>query len=110
VRAKTVVEGANGPTTPDADKIMADAGIEVVPDILANGGGVATSYFEWVQDLQQLFWSEDDVERRLESFMQAAFQKVADRADADNLSLREAALVVGVGRVAEAHAWRGLYP
>jgi glutamate dehydrogenase (NAD(P)+) len=110
VRAKMVVEGANGPTTPEADKIMTDAGIEVVPDILANGGGVATSYFEWVQDLQQLFWSDEDVERRLESFMQAAFQEVADRADADNLSLREAALVVGVGRVAEAHAWRGLYP
>lgn len=110
IKAKMVVEGANGPTTPEADALLNDSGIEVVPDILANGGGVATSYFEWVQDLQHLFWSADDVHRRLESFMQSAFREVADRADADDLSLREAALVVGVGRVAEAHALRGLYP
>jgi glutamate dehydrogenase (NAD(P)+) len=110
VKARFVVEGANGPTTPDGDKILEDRGVVVVPDILANSGGVAVSYFEWVQDLQAYFWSEDEVNDRLKVLMERAYAEVAQLAHDKGLSLRTAAQVIGVGRVADAHRTRGLYP
>jgi glutamate dehydrogenase (NAD(P)+) len=110
VRARFVVEGANGPTTPDADKILEDRGVVVVPDILANSGGVAVSYFEWVQDLQAYFWSEDEVNDRLKALMESSYAEVSQLAADKGLSLRTAAQVIGVGRVADAHRTRGLYP
>ncbi len=110
VQARFVIEGANGPTTPDGDAILEDRGVVVVPDILANSGGVAVSYFEWVQDLQAYFWSEDEVNDRLKILMENAYAEVSTLAQAEKLSLRTAASVIGVGRVADAHRTRGLYP
>jgi glutamate dehydrogenase (NAD(P)+) len=110
VRARFVVEGANGPTTPDADEILAENGVLVVPDILANSGGVAVSYFEWVQDLQAYFWSEDQVNDRLQALMERAYGQVSALASERKVSMRTAAQMIGVGRVAEAHRTRGLYP
>jgi glutamate dehydrogenase (NAD(P)+) len=110
VKARFVVEGANGPTTPDGDAILEDRGVVVVPDILANSGGVAVSYFEWVQDLQAYFWSEDEVNDRLKIMMERAYGEVSELATSEGLSLRTAAQVIGVGRVADAHRTRGLYP
>ncbi len=110
VKARFVIEGANGPTTPDGDKILEDRGVVVVPDILANSGGVAVSYFEWVQDLQAYFWSEDEVNDRLKVLMEHAYEQVSELARDKGLSLRVAAQVIGVGRVADAHRTRGLYP
>ena len=110
VRARFVVEGANGPTTPDGDAILEARGVTVVPDILANSGGVAVSYFEWVQDLQAYFWSEDEVNDRLKAIMEKAYAQVSALALERGVSLRTAAQMIGVGRVAEAHQTRGLYP
>ena len=110
VRARFIIEGANGPTTPDADAVLEERGIVVVPDILANAGGVAVSYFEWVQDLQAYFWSEDEVNDRLKVLMEAAYEEVSALAADRGVSLRTAAQMIGVGRVAEAHRTRGLYP
>lgn len=110
VQAYFVVEGANGPTTPEADAILADRKIVVVPDILANAGGVAVSYFEWVQDLQAYFWSEDEVNDRLRQLMESTYTMVSGLARERKVSLRTAAQMIGVGRVAEAHRTRGLYP
>jgi glutamate dehydrogenase (NAD(P)+) len=110
VRARFVVEGANGPTTPDGDEVLESRGVRVVPDVLANSGGVAVSYFEWVQDLQAYFWTEDEVNDRLKRLMESAYDQVSDLARERGLSLRTAAQVIGVGRVAEAHRTRGLYP
>jgi len=110
VRARFVVEGANGPTTPDGDAVLEDKGVVVVPDILANAGGVAVSYFEWVQDLQAYFWSEDEVNDRLKVLMERAYADVSALARERGTSLRTAAQMIGVGRVAEAHRTRGLYP
>ncbi|MCW2601002.1 MAG: gdhA [Frankiales bacterium] len=110
VKARFIVEGANGPTTPDGDAILEDRGVVVVPDILANSGGVAVSYFEWVQDLQAYFWSEDEVNDRLKRLMENAYGEVSALAYEQGLSLRTAAQVIGVGRVADAHRTRGLYP
>ena len=110
VRARFVVEGANGPTTPDGDAILESRDILVVPDILANAGGVAVSYFEWVQDLQAYFWSEDQVNDRLQDLMERSYGRVAALAAEHGVSLRTAAQMIGVGRVAEAHRTRGLYP
>jgi glutamate dehydrogenase (NAD(P)+) len=110
VRARFIVEGANGPVTTDADQILEDRDVVVVPDILANGGGVAVSYFEWVQDMQAYFWTEDEVNERLAALMARAYDEVSFLAAERKVSLRMAAQMIGVGRVAEAHRTRGLYP
>src|SRR3954453_8747189 len=110
VRARFIVEGANGPTTPDADAGLEERGVHVVPDILANSGGVAVSYFEWVQDLQAYWWTEDEVNDRLKAIMEGAYSEVSILAQERGVSLRTAAQMIGVGRVAEAHRTRGLYP
>jgi glutamate dehydrogenase (NAD(P)+) len=110
VKAGFVVEAANGPTTPDADQILAENGVLVVPDVLANSGGVAVSYFEWVQDLQAYFWTEDEVNDRLKRMMEEAYAQVSSLASERKVSLRVAAQMIGVGKVAEAHRTRGLYP
>jgi glutamate dehydrogenase (NAD(P)+) len=110
VKARVVCEAANGPVTFEADKILHDRGIFVVPDILANSGGVTVSYFEWVQDIQAYFWSEEEVNERLRQIMERAFNEVYSVAKEKNLSMRQAAHWIGVGRVAEAHLTRGLFP
>ncbi|MFP5375499.1 MAG: Glu/Leu/Phe/Val family dehydrogenase [Acidimicrobiia bacterium] len=107
---KVVVEAANGPTTPEADEVLDRRGIVVVPDIVANAGGVTASYFEWAQDRQAFAWDEETVATRLRSFMDAAFTSVWARADNLGVSLRRAAFAVAVERVAEAIAARGLFP
>lgn len=110
IKAKLIVEGANGPTTSEADRILEDRGVTVVPDILANAGGVVTSHFEWVQGMQGLAWSQDEVEERLRRQLDDAFSAVLELAEKEGLSLRDAAVAVGVKRVADAHLVRGLYP
>jgi len=110
VRAGIVAEAANGPTTPEADRILAQKGTLVIPDILANAGGVAVSYFEWVQDLQQYFWHEHEINERLSEIMNAAFQRVLSLSREEQVDLRTSALMLGVSRVAEAKRLRGLYP
>jgi glutamate dehydrogenase (NAD(P)+) len=110
VRARLVVEGANGPTTPEADRILEDRGVTVVPDILANAGGVTVSYFEWVQDIQAYFWTEDEVNARMRDVMERAFEEVRALAAERRVRLRLAALALGISRVAEAHRARGLFP
>ncbi|WP_372595145.1 Glu/Leu/Phe/Val dehydrogenase [Actinotalea sp.] len=110
VRARWVVEGANGPTSARADTILAERGIVVVPDILANAGGVIVSYFEWVQAQQAYWWTEAEIEQRLEERMLHAYDAVADVARREKISMRDAALMLSVRRVAEAHKIRGLYP
>jgi glutamate dehydrogenase (NAD(P)+) len=110
VHAKIIVEGANGPTTPEADSILTDRGILVIPDILANAGGVIVSYFEWVQGLQYHFWRESEINSRLQEIMTRAFNQVNATAKRERVDLRTAALMVGIGRVAEAFRLRGLYP
>ncbi len=110
VKARMVVEGANGPTTPEADEILRDRKIFVVPDILANAGGVTVSYFEWVQDLQSFFWSEEEINERLERIMTRSFREVLAVSQEKKVDLRTGALVRGVGRVADALLTRGIYP
>jgi glutamate dehydrogenase (NAD(P)+) len=110
VRARIVVEGANGPTTTEADRLLAANGVLVVPDILANAGGVVVSYFEWVQANQAYWWSEAEVEARLADRMTTAWQQVLAEASQHDVSLRTAATCLAVRRVAEAHQLRGLYP
>jgi glutamate dehydrogenase (NAD(P)+) len=110
IKAAIIVEGANGPTTPDADDILAERGVLIVPDILANAGGVVVSYFEWVQDLSSLFWSEEEINARLEPIMVRAFQGVVRLAAERNVDLRTAAMIYAVRRVADALLIRGIYP
>ena len=110
VKASVIVEAANGPTTPEADEIFKDRGILVVPDILANSGGVTVSYFEWVQDIQAFYWTEDEVNDRLRQIMERAYVDVLASTEERKVTMRTAATILGVGRVAEAHVTRGLYP
>ncbi len=110
VKAKIIVEGANGPTTPEADEILAQNGVIVVPDILANAGGVTVSYFEWVQDLQANFWDEEDVNRSLDRLMLRSCRDVYDVAEREKCDLRLAAQILAVSRVAKAATLRGVYP
>jgi glutamate dehydrogenase (NAD(P)+) len=110
VKASVVVEAANGPTTPEADEIFKDRGIRVVPDILANAGGVTVSYFEWVQDLQAFYWTEDEVNDRLRQIMERSYVDVLEMAEERKVTMRTAATILGVQRVADAHVTRGLYP
>jgi glutamate dehydrogenase (NAD(P)+) len=110
VKAQLIVEGANGPTTPEADDIFDDRGILVVPDILANAGGVTVSYFEWVQGLQEYFWDEDEVYRRLERILVRAYDEVVTTAERFGVNMRIAANITAINRVAQAMITRGFYP
>jgi len=110
VHAKLIVEGANGPTTLEADAILAERGIVVVPDILANAGGVTVSYFEWVQDLGRLFWDRDEIRNRLADKMHDAFDRVWDVSDEKKITLRQSAMVAAIREVGGALETRGIYP
>lgn len=110
VKARIISEGANGPTTPEADDILFDKGVFVIPDILANAGGVTVSYFEWVQGLQNFFWTEDEVNKNLEKIMVKAFQDVLAISQRREVNLRIAAYILAIDRVATATMLRGIYP
>jgi len=110
VKAKIIAEGANGPTTPDADEILDKKGIMVIPDILANAGGVIVSYFEWVQGLQQFFWTEEEVNQNLERIMVRSFGQVLQTGQEKKTNMRTGALIRAIERVAEALMVRGIYP
>jgi glutamate dehydrogenase (NAD(P)+) len=110
IKARLIVEGANGPTTPQADDILNERGIWVVPDILANAGGVTVSYFEWVQGLQEYFWDEDEVYRRLERILIRAYDDVMTTQEKHKVDLRTAAQITAINRVAMATLTRGIYP
>jgi glutamate dehydrogenase (NAD(P)+) len=110
IKASIIAEGANGPTTPEADQILRERGVTVVPDILANGGGVVVSYFEWVQGLQFYFWRESEILSRLQEVMTRAFNRIWAVAQKEGTDLRTAALMQGIRRVAEGFRIRGLYP
>jgi glutamate dehydrogenase (NAD(P)+) len=110
VRCRVLAEGANGPTTLEADHILADQGVFIIPDILANSGGVIVSYFEWVQDTQRFFWNATDIQDRLYDIITAAFRRTLELAKNQQATMRMAALMSGIDRVAQAHLARGLYP
>jgi glutamate dehydrogenase (NAD(P)+) len=110
VRARIVAEGANGPVTPGADEILEDAGVVVLPDVLANAGGVVVSYFEWVQGLQEYFWKEEEVNARLNEIVTRAYQETSEARRKHGTSMRRAAYGLAVSRVADATVTRGLYP
>jgi glutamate dehydrogenase (NAD(P)+) len=110
VRCRILAEGANGPTSPEADVILHERGVFVIPDVLCNAGGVTVSYFEWVQDLQNYFWTETQINRRLKQVLIKAFREVYALAQRAQVDMRLAAMLLGVGRVAEAERVRGLFP
>lgn len=110
IRARLIIEGANGPTTPEADDILQDRNILVVPDVLANAGGVTVSYFEWVQDFSSFFWTEDEINQRLVRIMQDAFSAIWNIAQENKVTLRTATFIVACKRILHARELRGLYP
>jgi glutamate dehydrogenase (NAD(P)+) len=110
IKAKLIVEGANGPTSPEADDILRDRGVLLVPDILANAGGVIVSYFEWVQDLQSFFWDETEVNRQLERILTRSYEATTATAEEHDVDMRTAAQILAIKRVADAVATRGFYP
>jgi glutamate dehydrogenase (NAD(P)+) len=110
IQCRILAEGANGPTTMEADQILRDRGIAVIPDILANSGGVIVSYFEWVQDLQKYFWKEAEIHTRLRDILSTAFRTVWDLSLREKTDLRTASMMQAIGRIAQAHLARGLYP
>jgi glutamate dehydrogenase (NAD(P)+) len=110
IKASMVCEGANGPVTPEADRILEDRGITILPDVLANAGGVVVSYFEWVQGLQEYFWKETEVNAKLNDIVTRAFAETWRMHEERSLTMRDAAYAIAVGRVAEATTTRGLYP
>ncbi|ABF44796.1 MULTISPECIES: Glu/Leu/Phe/Val family dehydrogenase [Deinococcus] len=110
IQARLIVEGANGPTTPQADDILRERGVTVVPDVLANAGGVTVSYFEWVQDFSSFFWTEEEINARLDRIMREAFLSLWEVKERHEVTLRTAAYIVACTRVLEARALRGLYP
>jgi glutamate dehydrogenase (NAD(P)+) len=110
LKTSLVIEGANGPTMPEADEILEDRGILVVPDVIANAGGVTVSYFEWVQDFNSFFWSEEEIEQRLEQILLPAFHAIWNLHQEQKVTLRTAAFIIACRRVLQARALRGLYP
>lgn len=110
IKARIIVEGANAPTTSEADRILNDRGVFVVPDILTNAGGVVVSYFEWVQDVQAFFWSEDEINRQLQAVMENAFYQVLEVSQRQKVDLRDAAYMLAIKRVADAMQARGIFP
>lgn len=110
IRTKILIEGANGPTTPEADDILADKGVIVIPDVIANAGGVTVSYFEWAQNFSSFFWEEDLINRRLESMMRSAYTDLSAVARTHKVSLRTATFITACTRMLEARELRGLYP
>jgi glutamate dehydrogenase (NAD(P)+) len=110
IKAKIIVEGANGPTTPEADEILEKKGIPVIPDILANAGGVVVSHLEWVQALSGLYWDEEKVNAELEKKMVKAFQEVWEIAKKKKIGLRCSAYVAAIEKIAEVYSYRGLFP
>jgi glutamate dehydrogenase (NAD(P)+) len=110
ITARMVIEGANGPTTPEADDILHERNVLVLPDVIANAGGVTVSYFEWVQDFSSFFWSEDDINARLVRIMKEAFAAVWQVAEENKVSLRTATFIVACKRILQARELRGLYP
>jgi glutamate dehydrogenase/leucine dehydrogenase len=109
LQCRIVAEGANGPTTPQADAILRERGIFLIPDVLANAGGVVVSYFEWVQDLQNFFWTEEEVNSKLRDILVKAFNQVLAMSQKHAVDMRMAALMIGIDRVVRAMLWRGLY-
>jgi glutamate dehydrogenase (NAD(P)+) len=109
LNCRIVAEGANGPTTVEADAVLREKEVFVIPDILANAGGVVVSYFEWVQDLQNFFWTEEEVNKKLKDILVKAFHEVLDMSQRQKVDMRSAALMIGIDRVAQAMLWRGLY-
>jgi glutamate dehydrogenase (NAD(P)+) len=110
LRCRILAEGANGPTTLEADRILQDRGVFIIPDILANSGGVIVSYFEWVQDVQRFFWKATDIQERLQDILTSAFKRTLEFSVTKKTSMRMAALMIGIDKVAQAHLHRGLYP
>ena len=110
LRCRILTEAANGPTTLEADAILDDRDVFIIPDILANSGGVIVSYFEWVQDVQRFFWNERDIRQRLHELITTAFHRTLCFAEERKTTMRMAALMNGIDQVAQAHTVRGLYP
>lgn len=109
LQCRILAEGANGPTTPEADAVLKDKDVFLIPDVLANAGGVVVSYFEWVQDLQNFFWTEDEVNKKLRAILVKSFHEVLEMSRKHKVDMRLAALMIGIDRVARAMLWRGLY-